>query len=81
MKAVADDPINNPAHYRSDGVECIDVIRSVLGADGFQNFCCGQVIKYVFRGGNKDGISCEDDLKKAAWYARMCIGDDPRSKR
>ena len=54
------DPIN-PPHYKSGGIEVIDVIEA------FElNFRLANVIKYVLRAGRK-GDALED-LEKAAWY-------------
>lgn len=55
------DPVHNPPHYKSGGIEAIDVIE----AFGL-NFRRANVIKYVLRAGRK-GDALED-LKKAAWY-------------
>lgn len=56
----------NPAHYKAHGgVECIDAIRSALGPIGFQSFCQGSVLKYVWRYQHK-GKS--EDLQKAKVY-------------
>ncbi len=54
------DNVNNPSHYRRRGIEAIDVIE----AFGL-NFHLGNVVKYVLRHKDKDGLQ---DLKKAAWY-------------
>jgi len=55
------DPVNNPSHYKSGGIEVIDVIEAFeLG------FRLANVIKYVLRAGRK-GDALED-LEKAAWY-------------
>lgn len=63
----APDPVNHPQHYRLPGMdaEAIDVIRAVLGDEGFKAYCHGNVIKYVIRADNKGGI---EDLKKARVY-------------
>lgn len=55
------DPVNHPAHYTShpSGVECIQITR-------WMNFNLGNVIKYVWRAGNKGNAI--EDLKKARWY-------------
>lgn len=55
------DPVHNPAHYKSGGIEVIDVIESFD-----LNFRLANVIKYVLRAGRK-GDALED-LEKAAWY-------------
>ena len=55
------DPVRNPSHYKSGGIEVIDVIEA------FElNFRLANVIKYVLRAGRK-GDALED-LEKAAWY-------------
>ncbi len=61
------DVINSPSHYKLPGmeVECIDIIRSVLGPDKFQGFCRGNAIKYLVRAERKNGT---EDLEKAQKY-------------
>lgn len=55
------DPVHNPSHYKSGGIEVIDVIEAFeLG------FRLANVVKYVLRAGRK-GDALED-LEKAAWY-------------
>ena len=55
------DPVHNPPHYKSGGIQVIDVIEA------FElNFRLANVIKYVLRAGRK-GDALED-LEKAAWY-------------
>lgn len=58
-----EDLVNNPSHYNSDpsGVKCIEITRH-------RNNNIGNVIKYVWRNGLKDGNSDVQDLEKAAWY-------------
>lgn len=54
--------INHPPHYQTvPGIECIEVVRHF-------NFNLGNVIKYVWRAGSKEGVSDTEDLKKAIWY-------------
>lgn len=73
----AADLVNSPSHYTQGPTESIDVIRQALGAAGFKGFCVGNAIKYVHRARFK---GTEDtDLKKAVWYLRMAVGDDPRN--
>lgn len=53
--------INHPPHYRSGGIEVIDVI------DAFDlGFRLGNAVKYILRAGRKG--SALEDLKKARWY-------------
>lgn len=70
------DPINHPEHYTShpSGIECIEVTRHM-------SFAAGNVIKYLWRNGLKDGEPSLKDLKKARWYLDDMIyqlenGDD-----
>ena len=62
------DPINHPEHYIShpSGIECIEVTRHM-------SFNAGNVIKYLWRNGLKDGEPSLKDLKKAAWYLNDMI--------
>ena len=57
------DPVNHPSHYTKhpSGVECIDITRHM-------NFNLGNVIKYLWRSGMKEGVPDIQDLEKAAWY-------------
>lgn len=58
---MAKEMVNHPDHYKSGGMEVIDVIESFnLG------FCLGNVVKYVLRCGKKD--AAVQELKKARWY-------------
>lgn len=52
------------------GVESIDVVKSVLGKDGFEAFCKGNIMKYTIREANKNGL---EDLKKARVYLDWLI--------
>ena len=66
------DNVSKPAHYNlTDGIECIDYIKQVLGLEGFKGYCKGNVIKYVHRESYK-GKPLEDMLK-AQWYLDRAI--------
>lgn len=63
-----------PDYYRTEsGFECADVIREVLGRDGFESFCLGNVFKYLWRHGEKS--EGKADLIKARTYLDFLIGD------
>jgi hypothetical protein len=73
-----------PARYNTGDREAIDLIRDLLGDEGFIAYCCGNVMKYTLRAGNKG--PAEEDLEKALWYTMMAqhVADgtpDPRSNR
>lgn len=73
------DPVNHPAHYRSNGIECIDAIRAVLTPEQFEGYCRGNAMKYLWRAGKKvkPGQTVEEareeDLAKARWYLDTVI--------
>lgn len=61
------DNIDHPQHYQLPGLPCesIEVIRAVLGDEGFCKFCRGNALKYLIRADHKGGT---EDLKKAVKY-------------
>jgi len=67
----ASDNVNSPSHYNQAGIECIDAIKASLG-DGYQDYCKGNVVKYLWRYKYKNGI---EDLKKAQWYLNSMVED------
>jgi len=61
------DPVNKPFHYNhTDGVECIEYIKQVLGLEGFVAYCRGNVMKYNHRAMYKGNPT--EDMSKAEWY-------------
>lgn len=67
------DVVNHPEHYISDnGIETIDVIKAFIKdiKDPFEAYCTGNIIKYICRWPNKNGV---EDLKKARWYLDKLI--------
>jgi len=66
------DNVNRPAHYQSlSGIECIDAIQAVVERlDGFEAVCTANVVKYVWRWKDKNGV---EDLRKAQWYLSRLI--------
>lgn len=69
--------VTRPEHYVGD-IEFIDAAREALGEEDFKGFCRGQVIKYLWRAGKKQDCNAQEDHEKAAFYAAMLIGKDPR---
>ena len=67
------DNVKRPNHYILEGLapyESIDVVKSVVGTEGFEHFCIGNILKYVIRYKKKNGI---EDLKKARVYLNWVI--------
>jgi len=60
------DAVNAPSHYRQGEVECIQAIKSALGDEGFEAYCVGACIKYLWRYRHK-GKPLED-VRKASYY-------------
>ena len=75
---VVHDPVNSPVHYKRDDIECIDAMKQTTPKEGFEEYCRLNAFKYIWRANNKS--KREEDIKKAIWYLRMSIGDDPRAE-
>lgn len=56
------DAVNHPSHYNNGNApECIELVR-------WMNFNLGNVVKYCYRNGLKEGNSAIQDLEKARFY-------------
>ena len=64
------DAVQHPSHYTQGGIECIDAIRASMTADGFCDYCKGNIIKYIWRWREKGGV---EDLRKASVYLDWLI--------
>lgn len=67
------DMVNHPDHYISEsGMEMIYVIEAFTKdiSDPFEAYCTGNIIKYICRWPNKNGV---EDLEKARWYLDKLI--------
>tara|TARA_R110000751_G_scaffold100602_4_gene194559 strand:+ start:5773 stop:6087 length:315 start_codon:yes stop_codon:yes gene_type:complete len=60
------DNVNNPDHYNSGDIECIDAIKASMSNEAFKGYLKGNAMKYLWRYDYK-GKPVED-LKKAQWY-------------
>ena len=73
------DMVNEPPHYKSGGMEAIDVIEAFFADD----FHLASAFKYLARAGKKGDYV--EDLEKAAWYLQREIsrhgGTDKRLDR
>ena len=66
----AGDPVKQPNHYKTGLVETIVSIKNILHHKGFQDYCVGNVVKYISRYRTKNGL---EDLKKAKTYIEFLI--------
>jgi Protein of unknwon function (DUF3310) len=56
----------NPSYYKNGKVECIDAIEAAtINKDGLEAYCTGNIIKYLWRCEEKNGL---EDIAKAKWY-------------
>jgi hypothetical protein len=67
------DLVNHPPHYTShpSGVEAIQICEHM-------DFVIGNIVKYAWRAGIKDGTSKLEDLKKCLWYATRAVEREQR---
>jgi len=68
-----DDPVNNPSHYQSGGMEVIEIIDEFT-PDAY-SYYMGNVLKYLLRHAKKNNP--KQDLEKARWYLDKMIKDWP----
>ena len=64
------DAVQHPSHYTQGGIECIEAIKASMTADGFCDYCKGNILKYIWRWRDKGGV---EDLKKARVYLDWLI--------
>ena len=62
--------VEHPSHYTQGGIECIKAIEASMSPEGFQDYCKGNVMKYIWRWREKNGL---EDLKKAQVYLGWMI--------
>jgi hypothetical protein len=60
------DVVNNPEHYNTGNIECIDAIEESMSSVAFKGYLKGNCMKYLWRYDYK-GKQVED-LQKAQWY-------------
>lgn len=65
------DIIEKPAHYVRNGYECIELIKAITkGLDGYEGYLVGNVVKYLFRYNDKNGV---EDIKKIQKYVKFLL--------
>lgn len=65
------DNVNHPSHYTQGKVECLDALESAtIGKSGIEAVCVANVIKYLWRYEEKNGV---EDVKKAKFYLNRLL--------
>ena len=59
------DNVNQPPHYNTGDIECIQAIQASMTTRQFQGYLKGNIIKYIWRYEYKNQ---KEDLQKAQWY-------------
>lgn len=59
-------------HYTNNGIEPIEIMRKNFSHDEFVGFCKGNVLKYLLRYKDKNGL---EDLEKAKIYLNWLIDE------
>ena len=68
-----EDMVNHPSHYTQGEIECIEVIKYIndkLNMKGYQGYCLGNFIKYIWRCNYKNGW---EDIDKAIFYLNKLL--------
>jgi len=68
----------NPKHYKSNGIEAIDVMVNIFGRGAVTKWAEINAFKYIFRMHNKGARV--DNIKKAIWNLEFALGKDPRDR-
>ena len=68
MQEQKTDMVNHPPHYTQGNIECIEAIKYInnkLHTEGYEGYCLGNFIKYIWRCNFKNGW---EDIDKAIFY-------------
>ena len=61
--------VEHPQHYQKAGrKECIEEMLELYGEHITAIFCLTNAYKYIYRAGEKEGNSEQQDMQKAKWY-------------
>ena len=74
------DMINHPPHYTQGEIECIEVIKYInnkLHTEGYEGYCLGNFIKYIWRCNYKNGW---EDIDKAIFYLNELLTEQTEWK-
>ena len=73
------DMVNHPQHYTQGDIECIDALKAAtVGKRGIEAVCVANVIKYLWRYEEKNGI---EDVRKAKFYIERLLKELEESQQ
>ena len=73
------DMVNHPQHYTQGNIECIDALKAAtVGKRGIEAVCVANVVKYLWRYEEKNGI---EDVRKAKWYVERLLSELEESQQ
>lgn len=73
------DMVNHPKHYTQGSIECIDALKAAtVGKRGIEAVCVANIIKYLWRYEEKNGI---EDVRKAKWYIERLLKELEESQQ
>lgn len=69
------DLLDNQPHYKNQEIEPIDLMRKNFSKEEFAGFLQGNVLKYMLRYKDKNGV---EDLRKAKTYLTWLIEEEEK---
>ena len=75
------DMINHPPHYTQGEIECIEAIKYInnkLHTEGYEGYCLGNFIKYIWRCNFKNGW---EDIDKAIFYLNELLTEQRKDDK
>ena len=78
MGSQSPDMVNSPSHYQLNGVEAIDIIKTILTPEEYLGYLKGNALKYIIREPYKGNPA--QDVAKAKWYLSRYHGLLPVNK-
>ena len=78
VKLEKEDVVNHPKHYTQGEIECIEAIEYInkkLSMKGYEGYCLGNFIKYIWRCNFKNGW---EDIDKAIFYLNELLAEQTK---
>ena len=76
-----EDMVNHPSHYTQGEIECIEAIKYIndkLHTEGYEGYCLGNFIKYIWRCNFKNGW---EDIDKAIFYLNELLTEQRKNDK